>query len=267
MKLYHDFVSAPGATPTRRIAFLHGILGSGANLRTHAKRFVEARPEYEAVLVDLRAHGRSLGVEGPDTLEQAALDVVETVAHGPAPLRCVVGHSFGGKVALQVAATTTLERVFTLDSGPGTRVDARGSETTIAVLRLLERLVGPWDTRDAFTRDLVQHGQPQSLAQWLAMNLDRGPTGVTFRLDLRRINALLQSYLANDLWPVVEATHSTVHLVIGSRSTVYVPEDVARAHALEQSSHGRVTVDLLDTGHWMHVDDPDGVHGILLKYT
>jgi esterase len=272
MQLHYDLVSAAGATPTRRVVFLHGILGSGANLRSHARRFVDARPPWQAVLVDLRAHGRSLGTDGrPDTLEVAAADVVETLDALPSvpsvPLRAAVGHSFGGKVALQLASLVTLEHVVTLDSGPGTRLDARGSEATLGVLQMLAALRGPWDTRDAFLREVQAAGQPLALAQWLAMNLDRRDEGLFFRLDLSRIDALLRSYLASDLWPVVEATQAQVHLVISGRSSVYVAEDQARAHALEGATQGRVTVDVLDAGHWVHVDDPDGVQRVLLQRT
>lgn len=270
MQLHHDLVSAAGATPTRRLVFLHGILGSGANLRSHARRFVDARPHWQAVLVDLRAHGRSLGSDGrPDTLEVAAADVLETLDALPSsvPLRAAVGHSFGGKVALQLASLVTLEHVVTLDSGPGTRLDARGSEATLGVLQVLAALRGPWDTRDAFMREVQAAGQPPALAQWLAMNLDRRDEGLFFRLDLSRIDALLRSYLACDLWPVVEATQAQVHLVIAGRSSVYVAEDQARARALENETHGRVTVDVLDAGHWVHVDDPDGVQRVLLHRT
>jgi pimeloyl-ACP methyl ester carboxylesterase len=137
----------------------------------------------------------------------------------------------------------------------------------MAVLRLLRGLKGPWDTRDAFMREVEAGGQARPLAQWLAMNLERREGGLFFRLDLGRIDALLASYLECDLWPLVEATHAQVHLVIGARSSVYVAADQARARALEASSHGRVTVDLLDTGHWMHVEDPDGVHRVLMART
>jgi len=53
------FDRVDGARPESAIAFMHGILGRGINLRTIAKRFVEARPGWTAWLVDLRGHGRS----------------------------------------------------------------------------------------------------------------------------------------------------------------------------------------------------------------
>ena len=56
----------------RRIVFLHGIMGSGANLRTIARRFVSARPEFEAWLVDLRGHGSSPKGTRDSSLQAAA---------------------------------------------------------------------------------------------------------------------------------------------------------------------------------------------------
>lgn len=270
MELNVESVVAPEGRPTRVVAFLHGILGSGGNLRSHARRFVQAKPDCEALLFDLRGHGSSLGIEGPDTVENAARDVVQTIrARGRRPLNAVVGHSFGGKVALLLARMLpTLEHVVTLDSSPGARVDARGSEATLTVLRLLETLKGPWQTREAFTKAVEDRGQSKPIAQWLAMNLHSQPGGLMFKLDLARIRSLMDDYLQVDLWPVVEAAPRTregarIHLVIGTRSTVYLPEDLQRAEALASSAHDRVTLDHVEAGHWVHVDDPQRVADVL----
>lgn len=269
MLLNHELVAAPGASPSKAVVFLHGILGSGANLRSHAKKLVQARPEWLAVLMDLRAHGASLGVEGPDTVEACARDVVQTARGLPVPVIAVVGHSFGGKVALALAAEhPELAHVVTLDSAPGPRPDARGSETTAQVLALLETVRGPWAVRDDFVRDVEAHGLGRGVAQWLAMNLERRPEGFVFRLELPRIRALLEDYLRVDLWPLLErSAHERsgphFHLVIGTRSKVYEHADLLHAHTLESGSGGLVTVDLLDAGHWVHVDDPAGVSAVL----
>src|SRR5262245_2654909 len=79
------------------IIFLHGILGRGNNLRTIARRFVEARPDWTAWLVDLRGHGRSPKALPNPSLEAAARDVVDLAAQAAQPVRAIVGHSFGGK--------------------------------------------------------------------------------------------------------------------------------------------------------------------------
>src|SRR4051812_24710793 len=59
--LAHTRVAAPGRTPERWLLVLHGIYGAGRNWGSIARRLVEARPEWGAVLVDLRMHGQSRG--------------------------------------------------------------------------------------------------------------------------------------------------------------------------------------------------------------
>jgi esterase len=271
MKLAHELITAPGASPTRAVLFLHGILGSGSNLRSHARRFVQQVPACAGVLVDLRAHGSSLGLEGRDDLAACARDLDETVASLPLPVSGVVGHSFGGKVALTWARTHPgLRDVMTLDSAPGPRPDQHGSESTLQVLGLLRAAQRPWPSRDAFVAHVEAQGLAKSLGQWLAMNLELRAEGWVFRLELPRIQALLEDYFDADLWPVIEQAAARkagtrFHLVIGTRSTVYDHEDRVRAHALEASADGFVTVDLLEAGHWVHVEDPQGVSAVLLR--
>jgi pimeloyl-ACP methyl ester carboxylesterase len=268
MQLHFDLVPGVGA-PRATLVLLHGILGQGSNLRSLARRFVDAAPGWSAALMDLRAHGQSLGVGGPDTLESAADDVRQTLARLSVPATAVLGHSFGGKVALRLLHEPGLQHLVTVDSGPGPRVTRRGSETTVEVLSLLRALPGPWATREAFVRDVEAGGQSRALAQWLAMNLRREPHGFVFGLELPRIEALLQSYFEVDLWPEVEAqalarTGAQLHLVIGERSQVYDAAERARVEQLARASDGHLTVDTLPAAHWVHVDDPAGLLRVLL---
>src|SRR6185295_11256364 len=119
-----------GARPKRVIVFLHGILGRGNNLRTIARRFVELRPEWSAWLVDLRGHGRSPKGTPEPSLEAAARDVVELAPS----VRAIVGHSFGGKIALEAARIgeiASLEHVVVIDSAPGAREPVRGGDSPL----------------------------------------------------------------------------------------------------------------------------------------
>lgn len=265
--LAHDVVTHAGATPDRAFLFLHGILGSGANLRTIARRFVAERPRWAAVLVDLRRHGRSLEMPGPDTLAQAADDVAALARALPFPARAVLGHSFGGKVALQwLASDPALEHVVVVDSNPGPRPDARGSEDTLRVIDVLGALPYPFASKDAFVEAFLARDPRPTLAHWLAMSLRRGDDGFRFGPPIPSIRALLASYFAEDLWPVVETAHARVHIVVGERSSVLDDADRARADALAERSAGRVTVDRLPTDHWVHAEDPEGLLRVLFAH-
>lgn len=264
----HALVTSPGVTPERWMLFLHGILGSGANWRGFARRLVAARPRWGAVLVDLRMHGASQGFRPPHTVAAAAEDLL--ALDGALPVRAVVGHSFGGKVALEYLARRgdALEQVWILDAMPGARPAARGSEVVLNVLELLEAMDPVVPSREAFIAHVQRAGYSQDIAQWLAMNLRPAEGGYVLRVDLRAIRALLEDYFARDLWPVIEERRSgtaQVHLVIAGRSTVFDPSDRERAVRAAAASGGRVKVHVLpEAGHWVHVDDPEGLLAAML---
>lgn len=254
-------------TPGRWALFLHGILGSGANWRGFARRFVQAHPGTGAVLVDLRLHGASLGVPGPHTIQAAAQDLVELAATLPGPVETVVGHSFGGKVALAYVDRVhgALEHAVILDSTPGTRVDQRGSESTVRVLQLLQR-VGPTPTRKAFVEQVVAAGQTLGLAQWLAMNLEQRGDAFVCKLDLAAVGELLEDYFRRDLWELLEQPPGRVRfdVVLGGRSSVFDAADRLRLEQAARARPERIRVHTLEqAGHWLHVDDPEGVAAVL----
>lgn len=269
--LHHDVLTAPGATPTRSLFFLHGILGQGVNWRGFARQLVAQRPEWAAVLVDLRAHGDSRDVPGDDDLAGAARDLSALRAALELPVGAVLGHSFGGKVALRWVADDpgALEALFVVDSLPGARPDRRGSEGTVAVVDLLAELPARFDRREDFVAHVVGQGQPETLARWLAQSLDRidDGGGVRFGLDVARIRALLGDYFATDLWGAIDPPPGSLsaHLIIGGRSTVYDADARARARELA-ARHDRVHAHVLEAAdHWVHVDDPEGLLAIVLE--
>lgn len=265
LSLHTALVRAPGATPTRALLFLHGILGSGTNLRGLAQSFVQADETLAAVLVDLRLHGRSRAPLPPHDVPACARDLEALASSLAWPVAGVVGHSFGGKVALAYhAAHPDLERLVILDSGLGARPDRAGSEETMSVLAMLERLPTHYDKREAFVARVQSEGHGRGIADWLAMNLERTPHGFTLRLDAAGIRALLDSYFSLDLWPVLErSTASRIDLVIGGRSRVWDDADRARADSLAATKPNLHVHLLPEAGHWVHVDSPDALRAAL----
>ena len=247
--------------------FLHGILGRGGNLRGVARKVLQARPRWGAVLVDLRLHGSSRAFPQPHTVAAAAADLLELDAHLPGPVRGVLGHSFGGKVALESLRLrgASLAQVFTVDSSPSARPPDLSDSPTRDVIALLEALPPTLPSRAALVERAVAAGLGRGLGDWLAMNLERRGDVWALALDLAGVRALLEDYLALDQWPIVEALPSgtRLHAIIGERSRVYTDEDRARLAHLSAASSG-LTVHYLPTGHWVHVEDPEGlVHAVV----
>ncbi|MDB4985996.1 MAG: putative hydrolase, alpha/beta fold family [Myxococcaceae bacterium] len=264
--LHGAWVRAADAAPNQVTLFLHGILGSGSNLRGLAQAYVQAEPQCAALLVDLRLHGKSRGFAPPHDVRACARDLLALEPTLPWPVTAVVGHSFGGKVALAYHdLRPSLTRVVTLDSDPGARPDRVGSEQTMTVLALLDRLPKTYSKRDEFIAQVEAQGQPRAIAEWLAMNLERTAEGFAFRVDLPGIRALLDSYFSLDLWPVVERSAAQLDVVIGGLSRVWDAAHLARIEGLAREQPKRVHVHLLpDAGHWVHVDAPVALRAALI---
>ena len=274
--LAHTIVRAEGKTPTRSLLFLHGILGTRANWRGIARRLVDERPELSVVLVDVRGHGDSLGMPGPSTIEQAARDLRALEAVLETPVRGALGHSFGGKVAMQYALDRAdpLDTLFVIDSSPGREVGPGGEQEplriqeTAQILRTLRELHFPMATREDFVAAIEAAGLSRSIALWLAMNLRRMPDGRRdFPLDLNEVENLLASYYATDTWAAIERPRGRgqVHMVVGALSTVLTPADIARVQ-LAAREHDQVHLHVVEgANHWVHVDAPDALHELLLQ--
>lgn len=258
--LGHTPVTTLGEEPERWMVFIHGILGKRANWRGIAKRFVAARPDWGALLIDLRMHGDSVDFNPPHTVAAAAADLAPLVATLAAPVDAVVGHSFGGKVALAYLqhATQKPKQVWTLDSAPGALVNPTESQAA-GVLRFLKAAPKQYKEREDFIDHATGQGLSRSVATWLAMNLQRDDAhGFLFALDLNAIESLMRDYAAQDYWPVIESPgpNVDVHLVIAKQSKAYSDDERQRATALA-ASNSHVYVHCVDAGHWLHVEEPE----------
>lgn len=265
----HDLVTAPEVTPRRWMAFLHGIYGRGANWRTIARKLSGARPDWGYVLVDLRMHGQSQDAPPPHTLAAAAEDVAALEVDGR-PVQAVCGHSFGGKVALEVRgrALVDVAHTFVLDASPSPRAGMLGDteDTVVRVLSLLAELDGPFASRDDFVDAVERRGFSLGLAQWLAMNLESRPHGYEMVLDPAPLRALLADYAGRDLWAAAAADGGpgTLDLVVAGGSAAVSAADRQRFAGLAAGAPDRLALhEIADAGHWLHVEAGDQVVDIL----
>ncbi len=268
--LAHSLVTSKGASPERWVLVLHGILGSRSNWRGLARKVVAECPEWGACLVDLRMHGDSGGFPPPHTVAAAAADLEALSGVLPGPIAGVLGHSFGGKVALAYARSHSRDKLKSLvlvDSNPGARPGgpgskgSRGSEGSEGVVSMLGELPATWVSRDDFVEAVVARGHSESLARWLAMNLAAMGDGYQLRLDLDAISDLLDDYFRTDLWSVLETHAPAAHidLIVGGASSVYDAADLRRAEAIAEASDA-VNLEVFEgAGHWVHVDAPEAL--------
>ncbi|MBR9989698.1 MAG: alpha/beta hydrolase [Gemmatimonadetes bacterium] len=263
--LSHDRVVDEGAEPRAWMYVLHGVYGAGRNWASVIRRIVRERPDWGALLVDLRQHGDSQGFAGPHTVQAAAADLDRLAEHTGIRPDVVIGHSFGGKVALVHAGLSKAppRQVWVIDSTPQQR-EPDGSAWDM--LELLESLPHHFDSRDDLIAQLMERGQPKPLAQWMATNLVAHDGGYRWRFDFDSIRELLLSFFDTDAWDVVENPPDgmEVHLVKAEDSRVLSGAALERAEAAAAEEAGTF-VHHVAGGHWVNADNPAALESLLVQ--
>lgn len=246
------------------VALLHGIFGSGNNWKGFILKLLERRPDLRIVLIDLRNHGGSPHYSEENNLLQTAVDVLD-LQRTVGSFQAIVGHSFGGKVALQcgnIPFQTEIEEIWALDSSPGAVVANPEDQQEVAwVLETLRSIEMPVQRRSQVRQALLGRGASMMISQWMTTNLRHTPEGYVWKFNLDGIQAMLEDYFEQDLWNVLEEPNLSMdaNMVRASKSDRWDQMSIQRLEALPERS----TYYVLDAGHWLHVDNPEGLLSIL----
>lgn len=242
MKLFYQ-VMGQGGTP---LVCLHGFLGSGDNLWPLADHL---KATHRCLLMDLRGHGRSPHGR-PYTLDGMADDVAETLLAAGISSTAVLGHSLGGKIAMDLALRHPglVERLvvadITMAAVPPLFTALLEDMARVPVAGLERRDEGePW-LRDA--EPLL------ATRRFLLKNLIPAPAGgFQWRLDLAGLSADHTKIL--DQVPEASPYPGEALLIHGDKSPVVTQEGIA----LTRRCFPRLRVLDLSGGHWIHVDAKD----------
>lgn len=228
--------------PTLIIA--HGLYGSGRNWGVIARRLADRR---EVVAVDMRNHGDSPQAETqsyPDMAEDLA--EVITALGGPAD---VLGHSMGGKAAMQLALTRPelIRRLVVADIAPvAYSHDQRANARAMAAVDLA-RIT----TRAEADAALAGSVDDPALRAFFLQSLDLRSHPPRWRLNLAVLEAEMPKIVG---WPGTEGVfdHPTLFLT-GGLSTYVLPEhrQTIRAH-FTKARFAKIP----DVGHWLHAEKP-----------
>ncbi|GMI00446.1 hypothetical protein TrST_g13373 [Triparma strigata] len=251
----------PNSPPTpRTLVVLHGLLGSSQNFLSPTKSILkELGPEWSAVLLDIRGHGTS-PPGSPCTILDAASDVHSTLTSLSISPTAVIGHSLGGKIALQYLSISPSPplKTWSLDSFPlplPRPPPIPGDNSVASILSAVSTCPRTFSSKSDLIKTLTEdHLLQPSIAMWMTTNLKRFETGrFEFTFDVETCNNLYDSFTVEDLTDVLRDSQEDVTLLKAERNEVWEGIEEERL----TGGNERVKVRTLeDSGHWVHVDNP-----------
>ncbi|MCX7867590.1 MAG: alpha/beta fold hydrolase [Limisphaera sp.] len=228
------------------VVLLHGLLGSGTNWLGVARALADA---YRVYAPDLPAHGRAPS-PGELTYPALARAVAAFLDAEGLTSASVVGHSLGGKVAMQLALQfpARVRRLVLVDCSP-----RRAPPRHAALLDLLARVpIRNFRHRSELDRALAESIPEARLRWFLLKNAVPGPDGfLRWQMDL----AAIRAHYARLLEPVAGGRpfEGAVLVLRGERSDYLEPEDLTALRRWFPRAEVRT---LPGAGHWVHVDAP-----------
>lgn len=228
------------------LIILHGLFGSSDNWLTIGKILAE---NFEVYIIDQRNHGQSPHDEAFDypTMAQDLGEFIELhKLHDP----IIIGHSMGGKVAMEYAVKTdsSWSKLIVVDIAP--KSYPVHHDVILQGLNSLE--LSSLKSRGDADRELSKYVAEVGVRQFLLKNLSRSSSGFEWKINLPVITTNIEIIGAATSWE--ESTSKPVLFINGSNSNYVKAEDSTMIK--EIFTEAKIET-IVDAGHWVHAEKMD----------
>jgi len=235
---------------------IHGLFGSLENLGVIARQLAQT---YKVYSVDLPNHGRSKHVDNVDlsVMADMVVSVLDTLSIERAHF---LGHSLGGKVAMEIALTYP-ERVAHLviaDIAP-VQYSARHQDVFDGFNAIDLEQVRDRKEADAL---MAQYVPEVAVRSFLLKNLLKTDTGFRWRVNVAGIIHDYPQLIAANCEPD-RPFAGPVLFVKAEHSDYLLPQ--YREPIISRFPRANVRV-INNTGHWLHAEKPDVFSGIVSRF-
>lgn len=253
MKLLHSKILGEG----KPLLILHGFLGMSDNWKTLGNRYAENGLEVH--LIDQRNHGKSFHNADFD-YDYLANDVLNYMKHHTIDEAIVLGHSMGGKTAMQLAMThpDRVEKLLVADIAPK-YYPPHHQEIMNALLNLDLNEVS---SRGQADQELANYLSDFGTRQFLLKNLywkEKGKLGFRFNLEILKdkMEEIGESIATTSVF-----AKPTLFLK-GDRSEYIAPTD---AEGIKKHFPEAQIETIENAGHWLHAENPNQFFEISIAF-
>lgn len=238
------------------IVLLHGLFGSLENLGVIARQLED---EYQVISIDLPDHGKS-PYSKQFSFDFYAKCVAETLESIGARQVNLLGHSLGGKVAMQLALTqpALISKLIVADIAP-VAYNPRHQNVFNALQNVkLEQITSRQDADKAMAEFVTEAGVRQFLLKSL-YKTDEGQYAWRFNLPL-----LIRDYPRLSAAIISDRTFAGRTMFMKGGNSDYITRDHQPAIArLFPTAEAKI---INGTGHWLHAEKPAVFAGIVSRF-
>lgn len=244
MELLHSKILGEG----KPLLILHGFLGMSDNWKTLGAQYAENG--FQVHLLDQRNHGKSF--HSPDfDYELLAKDVQNYMVHHNIGSAYVMGHSMGGKTAMQLATShpELVSKLIIADIAPKFYPPHHQDIVDGLATLDLDQISSRTEADEVLSKSIRNFG----IRQFLLKNLywvDQGKLGFRFNFDVLR-NKMEE--IGDNIGTTALYEGPTLFLR-GDRSEYIQPNDLPEIKKHFPYAHLET---IENAGHWLHAENPE----------
>jgi len=235
---------------------MHGLFGMSDNWGSFAREFGQERPVH---LLDLRNHGHSFHNE---EMSLAAMvdDLEAYIAHHQLSEVDILGHSLGGKVAMQyaISKSTNIRKLIIVDIAP--KPYPPHHQKIIEALKAVK--IGEAGNRGEVESQLRQYLNETGVIQFLLKNVYiKGDRTLDWRFNLKTLTEKYTEFITVGVEPGVYEGETL--FVSGEKSNYILEEDYPMITEMFPNS---VVKTVPKAGHWVQAENPKAFNELAAQF-
>ncbi|MHB1148646.1 MAG: alpha/beta fold hydrolase [Lutibacter sp.] len=252
MKLLHSTIIGSG----QPLIILHGYFGMSDNWKSLGAKFSE---NFEVHLIDQRNHGRSFHSEDFD-YELLVEVLYNYIQHYQLKNTILLGHSMGGKVAMQFAVTypELVDKLMVADISP--KFYNPHHEDILAALNTVNFSLQ--NTRKKVEDVLRIYIKEEGVLQFLLKNVYwKSKEELAFRFNLQSL--MEHNSEVGEALPYFTHFNGETLFLKGEKSNYITEDDYALISAHFPNSK---IITVKNAGHWLHAENPEQFYEEVINF-